>query len=152
MKKRTLILLSLTIFLIVFFCLTLWMIKSGAVTQVVAKAKKQVMKILVNDRESNIKPITVNGKKYIPLHFPLDKKEKTWEVSVKYDTKTDTVKIKKIIKGRKLRGDKDCHMCNGTGRCQECYPIGSGNNLQNDACPVCDGTGNCWYCNGTGKI
>ncbi len=114
-------------------------------------AKGEPLKIFVGNAPSTLKPVTVDGKMYLPLYFPVEKGTKNWEVSVSYDPATRTVKVDRKVAGPNLRGDHKCERCNGDGKCQACYPAGSKKNIQGEECPVCNGTGKCTMCNGEGS-
>ena len=115
-------------------------------------AKDKTLKVLINDKEVELKPMESAGTMMIPLHFPLQDGESTWQVTMDYNKDKGTVTIKKALTREKLRGDSICPRCGGNGRCQACYPAGSGRNITGSGpCYGCDGTGKCFYCNGNGS-
>jgi hypothetical protein len=116
-----------------------------------AWAKESALKVFINDAPSRVETVEVKGTQYVPLHFAVEPGKVSYQVTLSYDAASKTLKIEKIRKGKKLRGDHNCERCSGTGDCQACYPAGSGKNIQGTACPVCNGTGDCTMCNGTGK-
>ena len=131
--------------------LTLNLLYPGIIIQAAEKVKKSTIKVFVNDKESKVAPVKAGKKEYMPLNFPVEEGEQTWEVKMKYDPKTKTLKVHKINKKRKVRSRIKCNLCGGSGDCQACYPAGSGKNIQGNACPACDGTGDCMMCNGDGS-
>ena len=44
-----------------------------------------------------------------------------------------------------------CTFCEGSKRCQDCYPAGSKKNYAGEDCYTCSASGNCSYCGATGK-
>ena len=105
----------------------------------------------INGARSKFAPIKVQDQIVVPLDFPVQQEEMEWTVSLRRDDKTHKVEVKMAPKRPKLRGDNSCHVCIGTGNCQNCYPTGSGNNTSGAADYMCTGTGKCWYCRGEGK-
>jgi hypothetical protein len=116
-------------------------------------AKDSPFKVFFNDKPSQIVPVETAGKYYVPVYLPVEKGDSSWEISTKFDPATKTLKIKRLKKGEKLRiGEHPCDRCSESGKCQACYPAGSGKNIQNEPCAVCNGTGKCQTCNGNGKF
>jgi hypothetical protein len=109
------------------------------------------LKIFFNDKPSNVKALEVDGVPYVPVYFPAEERESRWEITIARDQASNTVRITKTRTGPVLRGDHNCERCGGSGKCQSCYPVGSGKNIQDESCPVCNGSGNCGMCNGSGK-
>jgi hypothetical protein len=115
-------------------------------------AKDKALKVLINGKEVDLKPLESGDTVMIPLHFPLQDGESTWQVTMDYNKDKGTVTINKALTREKLRGDTICPRCGGNGRCQSCYPAGSGRNINGTGpCYGCDGTGKCFYCNGNGS-
>ncbi len=114
-------------------------------------AAETALKIIVNNYESNLKPIESDGVLFVPLSFPVEEGKSTWEVSVEYDKTKGTVKIQKNKFKIKQREKTKCPRCTGSKKCQACYPAGSGKTATDKSCPVCDGTGKCFYCDGKGE-
>jgi len=150
MKKRLIIIGAIVLVAIFGFVAASIMIPQMA-SNLIVKAGEKAWKVMVNNKTSKLQPVKIGDKMYIPLNFPLEKGERSWEVNLKYDAKTKTLKIKKTCVQRKVRGNVKCSLCGGSGDCQACYPAGSGKNIQGDACPACDGTGDCMICNGQGS-
>jgi hypothetical protein len=117
-----------------------------------AWAKDQILKITLNGSPSTLKPLESGGQQFVPLSFPLDEGKTTYQVTVDYEKSSGTVKVMKTKAAPKLRGDKTkCPRCGGSGKCQACYPAGSGKNINDGSCSACDGNGKCFYCNGQGE-
>ncbi|MDQ7824544.1 MAG: hypothetical protein RDV48_17205 [Candidatus Eremiobacteraeota bacterium] len=114
-------------------------------------AKEGGLKITVNNAPSEITPLESGGTLLVPLSFPIEEGKSTWTVTMEYDKAKGTLNIQKTLYKEKLRGDTKCQRCDGTGKCQACYPAGSGKNAVGNPCYICDGTGKCFYCNGEGK-
>lgn len=115
-------------------------------------AKDADIKVMINNAASQIKPLKSGDVYYVPLNFPLEEGKNTWQVTVEYDKTKNTVNVQKTLNKQKLRGDTICPRCGGNGRCQACYPPGSGRNISgNGSCSACDGSGKCFYCNGNGS-
>jgi len=124
---------------------------SGALSGLTAWAQGTPLKIFVNDAPSQLKAIEVDGAEYVPLYFAAEPGKATYQVTVSYDAPSRTMKIEKIKKGKRFRGDHNCERCSGSGKCQACYPVGSGKSIQGEGCPVCNGSGKCTMCNGAGS-
>jgi hypothetical protein len=105
----------------------------------------------VNGAHSRFAPINVQDQLVVPLNFPISQDDMEWTVSLHRDAKTHKVEVQMSPKRPKTRGDNQCHVCLGTGKCQSCYPAGSGNNTAGDPDYMCTATGKCWYCKGEGK-
>lgn len=148
-KKITAVLIIILIVLIGIFIINT--INSQLKLDLAAWAKEISYKIFVNGHPSKIKPVKQGEKEYLPLHFPLEKGEQTWQVKLKYDPDTKTVKVEKVKPSRNLRGEEKCFFCEGTGDCMDCYPPGSGKAVNGEPCVSCEGTGKCPYCGGDGK-
>jgi hypothetical protein len=115
-------------------------------------AKDEPVKVIINGNPSQLQPVEAGGRLYLPLDFPLDQGKNNYKVTVEYDKVKGTVTVQKQIVRDKVRGDTECSRCSGKGKCQACYPAGSGKNISGDgACSACDGTGKCFYCNGKGS-
>lgn len=134
----------------IFFGLALSALLAGGLL-VASWAAGVPLKVFVQNAPSSLKPVTIDGKMYLPVYFPVEKGKSTWQVTVNYDAAAKTVKVEKSLNAMKLRGDHKCERCNGDGKCQSCYPAGSEKNIQGDACPVCNGNGKCTMCNGEGS-
>jgi len=113
-------------------------------------AAEQALKVFINDSPSSVKPVDEKGTLFVPLNFPVEQGKTSWTVTVDYDKASGTVKIQKGQVKQKLRGDTKCNRCSGSGKCQACYPAGSGKNINDGACNACDGNGKCFYCDGKG--
>ena len=105
----------------------------------------------INGTLSKFHPIKVQDQIVVPLDFPAQVEEMEWSVSVRRDEKTRKVEVKMSPKRRTTRGENPCHVCIGSGKCQSCYPAGSGENTSGQPDYMCTGTGKCWYCKGEGK-
>jgi hypothetical protein len=114
-------------------------------------AKTEAIKVFINNTPSKLVPVSVKGTMYQPLYFPVSKGDSSWQVNLSYDSATKTLKINKISSKVQTRDKSDCEYCKGTGECQRCYPAGSGDDIQGNACPVCNGTGDCTWCKGSGE-
>jgi len=122
------------------------LVASGLAT---AWAKSSPLKIFINEKPSTVKATEVDGVPYVPVYFPAEKG--TYEIKVSFDKTTNTMRIEKKKDVPVLRGDHNCERCSGSGKCQSCYPVGSGKSIQDESCSVCNGTGSCGMCNGSGK-
>ncbi|GEM_PF-1081899 len=114
-------------------------------------AAEEAVKVFINNSPSAMKPVDEKGTLFVPLNFPVQEGKTNWTVTVEYDKSSRTVKIQKTQVKQKLRGDMQCSRCSGSGKCQACYPSGSGKNINDGPCNACDGNGKCWYCNGKGS-
>lgn len=128
------------------------MLFPGETGRMIAQAKEDAIKVFINKKESKIVPVQTDKNILMPINFPVEQGEQTWEVKTKYDPKTKTLNVTVVNKKREVRGDRiKCNACGGSGDCQACYPSGSGRNIQGNACPTCNGTGKCFICNGDGS-
>lgn len=114
-------------------------------------AKEAALKILINNKESTLQPLESDGVLFVPLSFPVTEGKSSWQVSLDYDKNAKTVTIQKVKNRQKVREKTKCSRCSGTGKCQACYPAGSGETASGGTCGICDGTGKCFYCDGKGE-
>ena len=116
----------------------------------VAAVAQDGYQLWVNGAVSKFHPQRVGDKTVVPLYFPAEKEEAEWTVKVRRDEKTKKIDVKMTPRRAKTRGDNPCHICLQTGKCQTCYPAGSGNNTSGAPDYMCTATGKCWYCGGAG--
>jgi len=116
-----------------------------------SRAEESLFKVIINGAESKLQPVESQSVQYVPLFFPLEDGNISYQINIECDNNKKIARIEKIKINKKLRGDHKCERCEGTGKCQACYPAGSGKNIQDNPCPVCDGTGKCTTCRGEGN-
>ncbi|MDQ7824546.1 MAG: hypothetical protein RDV48_17215 [Candidatus Eremiobacteraeota bacterium] len=116
-----------------------------------AAAKGKSPAVFINSAASAIVPVESGGSLFLPLNFPLEEGKSTWTVTLDYNKEKGTVNVQKSLAKEKLRGDTKCSRCGGSGKCQSCYPAGSGKSINDGVCNGCDGNGKCFYCNGAGS-
>lgn len=126
-------------------------VSGGKCSTAVLLAAEEAYKVFLNNSPSTMKPVDEKGTLFVPLNFPVEEGKTNWTVAVEYDNASRTVRIQKTKVKQKLRGDTKCNRCDGSGKCQACYPAGSGKNISDGTCNACDGTGKCFYCDGKGK-
>ena len=114
-------------------------------------AAEQALQIFYNGKKSNLQSVKAQDLELVPVYFPVTPGDTSYTVTVHYDVKTRKVEVQRTPQGPKKRDESPCAQCSGTGKCQNDYPSGCGNNTAGQSCPMCNATGNCWYCNGTGK-
>lgn len=148
MKKKTIL---IAILLTIVLTVGIFLAMPTGVKEFTARAGEKVMQIFINQKPSKVKVEKIGDKCYVPLYFPVEKGQQEYDLKVKYDPETKKVEITKTRKDRKMRGDGKCPICGGSGKCQHCYPVGSGDNTSGSPCNICNGTGDCQFCNGTGK-
>jgi hypothetical protein len=115
------------------------------------KAEEGVIKVFINKSPSTLKPLEADGRLYVPLSFPVEEGKGAWKVTIEYDKAKGIVNIEKAPAREKQRGDTKCSRCDGSKKCQACYPAGSGKNANDGTCSICDGTGKCQRCDGLGS-
>ncbi len=111
-------------------------------------ASEEALQVLINGHDTKLKPIESNGVLYLPLTFPVEEGKSVWQVKVNFDKTKNRVTIEKIKAGEKYREKTKCDRCTATGKCQACYPSGSGSSANGGTCNICDGTGKCQKCDG----
>jgi hypothetical protein len=141
MKKQKnllmlLLILSMTLFIVVL------------VQHFRLQADEAKLKVLINNSPTKLQPMESKGHLYIPLSFLMEEGKTVYQVKITYDKAKGTITIEKVRIGEKYREKTKCLRCDGTGKCQACYPAGSGENANGGSCSVCDGTGKCQRCNG----
>ncbi|MCE1245042.1 MAG: hypothetical protein LWY06_00190 [Firmicutes bacterium] len=151
--KKTLLITCASILACIILLAGLCAVSPGFRSDMAVWAKDTPLKVFFNDKPSQITPVESGGKMYIPVYLPVEKGETSWDIKTKFDPTSKTLKITRTKKGEKLRaGETPCDRCSTSGKCQACYPAGSGKNIQSDPCAVCNGTGKCQTCNGAGKF
>lgn len=118
-----------------------------------AAAGEAAWTVLIDGTPTTVQVVALKSGNFLPLSFPLEKGDTSWEVRFHTDPVTHAVRVeRKKVGGRKQRGDDErCFHCYGDGKCGECYPKGSGKNNDGKPCTACNGTGSCQFCKGTGK-
>ena len=114
-------------------------------------AAEQALQIFYNGKKSSLRTVKAKDVELVPVYFPVTPGDSSYNVTIHYDAKTHKVDVSRVSGAPKKRDDSPCDKCIGSGKCQNDYPSGTGNNTAGQACPMCSATGNCWYCNGTGK-
>ena len=107
--------------------------------------------VYLNGTKTSLKATVLkDGTILTPMSFPVGKDNQEYDLSIHADAKAHIVYVQRKPRAAKLRGDEKCYHCSGTGKCQQCYPEGSGLNTSGVSCQYCSATGKCWYCEGTG--
>lgn len=99
--------------------------------------------------------------KMVPVSFavPPEGQRHEYRVLIESDPAEMAVKVTSIRKAAPVRGPGQCRSCNGSSRCQDCWPAGSKVNTAGlpcvgcnatGACNTCKGSGTCWTCSGKG--
>lgn len=115
-------------------------------------AAEAAIKVFFNGQATTTKTIEVTGGGHIvPVYFPIQDGETTWEVKLAYDATAKELKIVRTPLKPKVRGDDPCYYCSGGGKCQNCFPVGSGASASGATCGLCNGNAKCSYCGGSGK-
>lgn len=110
--------------------------------------------IIFNGTVSHSQVIQTDSGPMIPVYLPVpDPKEPaTYGIHIETDVASHQIKVVKVKKkGPTTARSGECPKCNGTKKCQDCYPPGSGVNTSGGECYSCNGTGDCPYCKGSGK-
>lgn len=115
------------------------------------QAAEAAWKVLFNGAPSKTQVLEGEGGACVPVAFPVEPGQTTWEVTLKVDPAGRTVQIVRERKGAARRGEEKCPICSGDGDCHSCYPVASGLNTSGAPCSNCNGTGECDFCRGTGK-
>jgi len=116
------------------------------------QAAEAAIKVYFNGQATTIKTTEVTGGGHVvPVSFPVLEGESTWEVKLAYDPTTKELKIERKAIKPKVRGDDPCYYCSGGGKCQNCFPVGSGASASGATCGLCNGNARCAYCGGSGK-
>lgn len=110
------------------------------------RAAEAAWKVLFNGHPSQTRVMETDGRAHLPVSFPLEPGESTWEVTLKVDEAGRTVQVLRTRKTAPVRDDAKCWFCSGDGQCHSCYPAGSGANTAGLPCNVCNGTGDCDSC------
>lgn len=113
-------------------------------------AAESAWKVLFNGQPSQVQVEQAGERASVPVSFPVEAGETTWEVTLKVDEAGRTVQIVRSQKKPPVRAET-CWFCSGDGDCRECYPKGSGKNTADLPCNFCNGTGKCDYCGGSGQ-
>lgn len=115
--------------------------------------------VYVNDKETDIICLKKDETYLLPLELPFREGEGKWEIIINCSGENKKVDVRKIYHPPEeileTRGDEEpwpCNSCSGTGKCQFCYPVGSGHTYFDDSpdCQWCNGSGKDWNCNGKG--
>lgn len=120
----------------------------------------EAMSVYINGEKSELVCEKKGDLYLLPLEFPFQEGNNNWEVVINYDKEAKKVDVEKKFHPMEellpVRGDNDpyiCNLCSGSGKCQTCWPAGSGKSYGegSDPCSTCGGNGKCWYCGGKGK-
>lgn len=115
-------------------------------------AAEAAIKVYFNGQATTAKTVEVTGGgRIVPVYFPIAEGETTYEVKLAYDSQLHELKIERKPLKPKIRGDEDCYYCSGSGKCQNCFPLGSGASASGATCGLCNGNAKCAYCGGSGK-
>lgn len=88
----------------------------------------------------------------LPVSFqvPPAGHRRQYSVWIETDASGNAVNVSRVLKENVTRGPGDCRWCNGSKKCQDCYPAGSKVNTGGMPCIGCDATGSCNFCQGSG--
>ena len=108
--------------------------------------------IVFNGLPSEMAIQTTETSRMVPVSFPVppEGQRQEYRVLVESDPTAMAVKVTRIRKSAPVRGPGDCRWCNGSKKCQDCWPAGSKVNTGGLPCIGCDATGACNFCNGSG--
>ena len=108
--------------------------------------------IIVNGLPSEMAVQQTETNKIVAVSFPVpsEGQRQEYSVLVESDPSTMAVKVTRIRKVDAVRGPGDCRWCNGSKKCQDCWPAGSKVNTAGLPCVGCDATGACNFCHGNG--
>lgn len=109
--------------------------------------------ILFNGKVSKSRIIETESGTVVPVYVqvPREGESATYGVHIETDAANKQIKVTKVKKKGPLLQRGDCPKCDGSKKCQDCYPAGSGQNTAGYECYSCNGTGDCPYCSGSGE-